>query len=264
VNLIIVAHGTRRPEGVAMIGDITEQVSALLDHTVQTTFVDVLGPTPNEVLSSAAVADRPAIVLPAFLSRGYHVRTDLPAQVAASEHPDVTVAPALGPSPHVVQIVAAQMANSGWRPGDSVILAAAGTSDPAARGDLRITARLLSELTGSRVGLAFAATGEPSVAAAVANARIRSRSRVTVASYLLADGLFQERLRNCGADVVSEPLGMHPGLVRLIANRFRQVRYRRTCTIPSTSRAVNTGTPTAGSSRHRPSSKAKACFPMGD
>jgi sirohydrochlorin ferrochelatase len=244
MKLIMVAHGTRRPEGVAMIGDIAEQVSVLLDHTVQTAFVDVLGPTPSEVLSSAAVFDRPAVVVPAFLSRGYHVRTDLPAHVAASGHPDVTVAPALGPCPHVVRIIATQMAKCGWRPGDSVILAAAGTSDRAALGDLRTTARLLSELTGSRVGLAFAA-GKPSVLAAVANARTRSRSRVTVASYLLADGLFQEQLRNCGANVVSDPLGKHPGLARLIANRFQQVHalvrnnrkgYRPTCTIPPTNR----------------------------
>jgi sirohydrochlorin ferrochelatase len=224
MNLIMVAHGTRRPEGVAMIGDIAAQVSVLLDQTVQTAFVDVLGPTPSEVLSSGAVTERPAIVVPAFLSRGYHVRVDLPAHVAGSGHPDVTVAPALGPSPNVVSIVVQQLCKSGWRPGDSVILAAAGTSDPTARGDLRTTAKMLSTLTGSRVGLAFAATGEPSVPAAVAKARTGSRSRVVVASYLLADGVFQERLRNCCANIVSEPLGMHPGLVRLIANRFRRAR----------------------------------------
>lgn len=235
MNLVMVAHGTRRPEGITMIADIAEQVSALLGETIQTAFVDVLGPTPSEVLSSAAVTGRPAIVLPAFLSRGYHVRTDVPAHVAASGHPEVTVARALGPSPNIVSIVAQQLCKSGWRPGDSVILAAAGTSDPTACSDLHTTTRMLSALTGSRVGLAFAATGEPSVPAAVANARSRSRSRVVVASYLLADGLFQERLRNCGADVVSDPLGTHPGLARLIANRFQRA-YRPTCTIPSTSR----------------------------
>jgi sirohydrochlorin ferrochelatase len=224
MNLIMVAHGTRRPEGVAMVGDIAAQVSVLLDQPVHTAFVDVLGPTPSEVLSSAAVADRPAIVVPAFLSRGYHVRADVPAHVVASGHPDVTIAGALGPSPNVVSIVVQQLCKSGWRRGDSVILAAADTSDSTARDDLRNTARMLSALIGSRVGLAFAATGEPSVPAAVAKARTGSRSRVVVASYLLADGLFQERLRNCGADIVSEPLGTHPGLVRLIANRFRRAR----------------------------------------
>jgi sirohydrochlorin ferrochelatase len=238
MNLIMVAHGTRRPAGVAMIGDITEQVSRLLRHTVQTAFVDVLGPTPSEVLCKAAVTYPSAIVVPAFLCRGFHVRTDLPAHISASGHPDVTVAPPLGPSPHIVRIVAAQIAKIGWRPGDSVILAAAGTSDPAAYDDLHTTARLLSELTRSPVRLAFAATGRPSVPAAVANARNGSRSRVVVASYLLADGLFQDRLRNCGADLVSDPLGKHPGLARLITNRFQQARCLPTCTIPSTSRVA--------------------------
>lgn len=238
MNLIMVAHGTRRREGVAMLGDIAEQVSALLNHPIQTAFVDLLGPTPSEVLFSAADTDRPAIVVPAFLSRGYHVRTDLPAHVAASGHPDVTITPALGPSPHIVRIVAAQMAKCGWRPNDSVILAAAGTSDPAAGSDLRTTANLLSALTGSQVQLAFAATGEPSASAAVANARTRSRSRVMVASYLLADGLFQQQLQNCGADIISDPLGTHPGLAQLIAHRFQQAGYLPTCTIPSTSRVA--------------------------
>jgi sirohydrochlorin ferrochelatase len=45
-----------------------------------------------------------------------------------------------------------------------------------------------------------------------------------VASYLLADGLFQDRLRSSGADAVAEPLGSHAAMVRLIANRFRRAR----------------------------------------
>ena len=69
--------------------------------------------------------------------------------------------------------------------------------------------------------LGFAATGDPDVRTAVANARRRGASRVVVVSYLLAEGLFQERLHASGADLVTQPLGSHPGLARLIANRFR-------------------------------------------
>jgi sirohydrochlorin ferrochelatase len=224
MSLILVAHGTRRPEGIAMIGDLAEQVSTALGHAVHVGFVDVLGPTPSEILSDPSVAAEPAVVVPAFLSRGYHVRTDLPGHIAASRHPDVTVTPALGPSPRLARIVAQQLHESRWRPGDSVVLAAAGTSDKAARADLRTTVMLLSALTESAVELAFAATGEPSVAEAIARARSRSAGRVAVASYLLAEGLFQERLRHCGADIVSQPLGAHPGLVRLIADRFQAAR----------------------------------------
>ncbi len=77
-----------------MLGDLVEQVSAVLDRPVRVGFVDLLGPTPSEILSAAALTAEPAFVVPAFLSRGYHVRADLPAHVAASGHPDVTVAPA--------------------------------------------------------------------------------------------------------------------------------------------------------------------------
>ena len=223
MSLILAAHGTRRPGGVAMIGDLAAKVSALVERTVQVAFVDVLRPTPSEVLSSAG---RPAVVVPAFLARGYHVRTDLPAHVAASGHPNVTVTPALGPSREIAQIVAQQLVKSGWRPGDSVILAAAGTSDPRARADLRITAAQVSALTRSSVDLGFAATGDPHVCEAVERARRRGR-RVVVASYLLADGLFHEVLRASGADIVTRPLGTHPGLARVIASRFQTAMPRR-------------------------------------
>jgi CbiX len=80
----------------------------------------------------------------------------------------------------------------------------------------------LSAMVGARVRLGFAATGDPSVDNAVAAARRGGARRVVVASYLLADGLFQQRLLASGADVVSQPLGTHPGLARLVANRFRR------------------------------------------
>ena len=101
MSLILAAHGTRRPGGVAMIGDLAARVGAQLGQTVQVAFVDVLGPTPSEVLT--ADAGPRAIVVPAFLSRGYHVRTDLPAHVEASGHRHVVVTPALGPGARITR-----------------------------------------------------------------------------------------------------------------------------------------------------------------
>jgi len=220
VNPLLVAHGTRKADGVAMIADLAERVGGLLGQRVHTAFVDVLGPTPADVLSE--LPDGPAVVVPAFLASGHHVRVDIPAFVAASGHPDVTVTEALGPSPNVVRVLTDRLVQSGWRHSDSVILAAAGTSDPRARGDLRATAALLSAAIGGRAELAYAATGEPSVSDAVAAMRAQGARRIVVASYLLADGLFQDRLRHSGADAVTAPLGTHPGVVRLIASRFRR------------------------------------------
>lgn len=218
---VLVAHGTRKRTGVEMIGSLADRVTAALGSPVHVAFVDVLGPTPADVLRELA---GPAVIVPAFLSRGYHVNADIPAYVAASGHPDVTVAQALGPSPEIARVLADRLIESDWRPGDSVILAAAGTSDPAARSDLHKMAAWVSALTSSRVELAFAATGEPAVACAVAQLRDRGAKRVVVASYLLAEGLFQDRLRNSGADAVTDPLGAHPATVRLIASRFRRAR----------------------------------------
>jgi sirohydrochlorin ferrochelatase len=218
---VLVAHGTRKSAGVEMIGSLAERVATVLGSGVHVAFVDVLGPTPAEVLRGLT---GPAVVVPAFLSRGYHVNTDIPAHVAASGHSGVTVADALGPSPEVARVLADRLIESDWRSGDSVVLAAAGTSDPAARSDLHKMAAWASALTSSHVELAFAATGEPQVSDAVAALRRRGARRVVVASYLLAEGLFQDRLRNSGADAVSDPLGSHPAMVRLIANRFHRAR----------------------------------------
>ena len=218
---VLVAHGTRKPGGVAMVEDLARRVGDVLDREVHVAFVDVLGPTPTEVLDRLP-QHRPAVLVPAFLAGGYHVRVDVPAHVEASTHPQVLVTRPLGPCAGTVRVLADRLFESGWRPGDSVILAAAGTSDRSAQSDLRQTAAMLSALIGDRVELGYAATGAPTVADAVEAARTRSDRRVAVASYLLADGLFQDRLRTSGADIVSEPLGIHPGMIRLIASRFRR------------------------------------------
>jgi sirohydrochlorin ferrochelatase len=219
VRPVLVAHGTRKHSGVEMIDALAQRVSATLRSRVHVAFVDVLGPTPDEVLRNLT---GPAIVVPAFLSRGYHVNTDIPAHVAASGHPAVTVTEALGPSSQLVRVLTDRLMESGWRPRDSVVLAAAGTSDPMARRDLHLMAASVSAITGSRVELAFAATGTPAVADAVATLKEHGASRVVVASYLLSDGVFQDRLRDSGADAVTDPLGTHDCLVRLIADRFRR------------------------------------------
>lgn len=203
-----------------MIGQLAERVGSVLAQPVRVAFVDVLGPSPAEVLAAEADSGRPAVLVPAFLARGYHVRVDVPTHVAASGHPDVTLTPALGPDPRVAAVVADRLIESGWRAGDSVVLAAAGSSDPAARNDLIQATEMLSALIDSPVELAFAATGGPRVSEAVARLRSRRAGRVVVASYLLADGLFQRRLHDAGADLVTKPLGTHPGIARIVADRF--------------------------------------------
>jgi sirohydrochlorin ferrochelatase len=109
---------------------------------------------------------------------------------------------------------------------DETVLAAAGTRDPHAQREVEAAAAMLSALVGSRAFIGFAApcrdgSGYPSVPDAVTRARRTGASRVAVASYLLAEGLFQGRLREAGADVVAAPLGLHPAAIRLACSRRR-------------------------------------------
>jgi sirohydrochlorin ferrochelatase len=225
VTTLLVAHGTRNPLGVTMIGDLAAAVAGVLGEPVRVGFVDVLGPTPAEVLGT--LHDEPTVVVPALLSSGYHVRVDLPRYVAESGHQRVTVARPLGPSPELARALLCRLIDAGWRRDDHVVLVAAGTRDQRGRSELRQTAAALSALVGHRVSIAFAApcrdgSGYPSVPEVVATARQSGAHRVALASYLLADGLFQGRLYEAGADVVGAPLGLHPAVIRLACRRRRE------------------------------------------
>ncbi|MFD6391206.1 sirohydrochlorin chelatase [Nocardia sp. NPDC055029] len=195
-----------------------EAQGAAPNTALRTAFVDVLGPSPSEVLRDL---DGPAVVVPAFLASGYHVYQDVPREVEESGHPSVAVTAAMGPDPALTRIMAVRLRAAGWRPGDAVVFAAAGSSDARARQDVRRAAGMLAEQLGAPVRIAYVATGTPRVPEVVASLRESGSGRVFIASYLLAHGLFHQRLHDAGADGVAEPIGVHPAVVRLIADRYR-------------------------------------------
>jgi hypothetical protein len=47
---------------------------------------------------------------------------------------------------------------------------------------------------------------------------------VAVASWLLAPGVFHGSLAECGADVVSGPIGAHPLVVDVLVRRYYEAR----------------------------------------
>lgn len=224
MTTLLVAHGTRNPRGVTMIGDLAGAMAARLAGPVRVAFVDVLGPSPEEAL--AALPDGPVRVVPAFLARGHHVCHDLPERLSLADRPRLSVSTPLGPSPVLAQVLDDRLTQAGARRDDALVLAAAGSSDPRSIIDVERVAAGLSARRGIPVKVAFAAppvgTSIPSVADAVAQARCGAR-RVAVASYLLADGLFQQRLEISGADTVGRPLGLHPAVVELACVRAQAV-----------------------------------------
>jgi sirohydrochlorin ferrochelatase len=96
---------------------------------------------------------------------------------------------------------------SGLRDDDTVIVAAAGSSDSRAVEDCRDLAGSLAQLLGRPSSAAYLSAAEPRLDEAVRRARSeREHSRVVVATYLLAPGYFADLAARCGADVVTPPL----------------------------------------------------------
>jgi sirohydrochlorin ferrochelatase len=215
-QLLLVAHGTRNPAGVELVAEVAEAV-AKYTGTARVAFVDVLGPSPAEALRQH---DGPVVVVPAFLASGYHVRTDVPREIADSGHQQVAVARTLGPDPVLARVLLDRLVEAGWRRGDSVVLAAAGSSDARALRDVQRVAVMLSDMVGTTVETGYIATAEPKVPEVVAEVRASRGGKVFIASYLLAPGLFHNRLAEAGADGVAAPIGVHPELVRLVAARY--------------------------------------------
>ncbi|WP_428814743.1 sirohydrochlorin chelatase [Streptomyces albus subsp. chlorinus] len=217
MTILLVAHGTRHPAGARTADLLAERVADRLGRTVRVAYADVRGPRVAEALEHLP---GPVTLVPAFLASGYHVRVDVPAQVERTgRHRDVLAAGALGADPALLPALADRLAEAGVREGDAVVLAAAGSSDPAARAESHAMARRLGRLLRRPVPVAWAATARPSVAREVARLRAAGARRVAVATWLLAPGLFADRLRAAGADAVAAPLGAHPSVVAALADR---------------------------------------------
>ena len=203
---MLVAHGTRDPAGADVIHQLADLVRAQVPD-VRVAFADVRQPDVTTVLRECP---GPAVVVPAFLAAGYHVRTDIPAQVAAAGPPAV-ITPHFGLD--LVSVARHRLVRAGWVPGQPVVLAASGSSDPRARAEVYDAAWRL----GARVG--FVATSAPSLADVL-------EPGTAVASWFLAPGLFHRRAVAAGAEVTAAPLGAHPAVAESIISRYRHATIR--------------------------------------
>ncbi|QBI54296.1 sirohydrochlorin chelatase [Streptomonospora litoralis] len=218
-TLLLAVHGTREPRGSAAARRLAGAVAELTGAPVRLGFADVLAPDVGEV---AAGIDGPVVVVPAFLAAGYHVRVDIPAQLHRAGRGDAVVTGALGEDDRLLQAAVRRLRRAGWRTGEAVVLAAAGSSDPDARAQVDQAAQRLSRrLGGAGVEVGYVATAEPAVAEAVRRLRARGHRRVALASWLLAPGLFHQRLAEAGADSVARPLLPDAGVAAAVAARYQ-------------------------------------------
>jgi sirohydrochlorin ferrochelatase len=206
-HLLAVAHGTANPAGLSANEHLIERVRALRPEiSVTLCWLDIASPS---LAGALAQLTGPVVVVPVLLCTGYHVKTDIPAEIAGRE---ATVqAGHLGPDQRVVTAVAQRLKEAGGA-GRPVVLVGSGSSDPEARIELQRAAGLLAGLTGSEVTVAQLSEDDPLAGAG---------PETEVASYLLATGYFAQRLqRLAGSRTVSEPIGAHPLIADVILDRY--------------------------------------------
>jgi sirohydrochlorin ferrochelatase len=108
-----------------------------------------------------------------------------------------------------------------------VVLAAAGSSDPEANATIgRLAAQWQARAGWLAVRPAYASAAGPSPAAAVTGLLRAGVSRVVVATYLLAPGLFASSLA-AGATAVSPALGACAEVADVLLDRFAETGSRR-------------------------------------
>ncbi len=237
--LLACSHGTGNSSGQTAVAQLVAEVRAKLDPVpVIDTWVDVQDPSLTE--RTRELADQPAVVVPLLLSAGYHVYVDMARAITGN--PEHRVAAALGPDPRLAVIMARRLKealrDSQAEPmteHDTVIMAAAGSSEPDAVRDCRGTADHLAQELGVPVRVAFLSAAQPSVHEAVAEARKSwgnpasgsqgVTGRVLVATYLLAPGFFHTKTLKAGADITAAPLLLPdaptpPELVDLVIEHY--------------------------------------------
>jgi sirohydrochlorin ferrochelatase len=228
MTLVACSHGTADPAGAAAVTRLVDAVRRRAGLPVVEAHVDVHPP----YLADVAPRHRDVVVVPLLLAAGYHAHVDIARVV--DDHPRAAQADALGPDPRITALLLDRLHAAGLRPDDTVVLAAAGSSDDAADVSVRRTAEALGAHLDRRVTVAYGAARTPRVADEVARLRAEQpRRRVVLASYLLATGHFHRRLLAAGADVVTAPLLDGPvvdeRLVDVVLDRYA-VTARSRCT----------------------------------
>jgi sirohydrochlorin ferrochelatase len=204
-TLLAVAHGTRAAAGQRQIRDLCAAVARRRpDLDVRLSYADVQHPRIGAVVPGV----RDAVVVPLLLSAGYHVRVDIADAVRGTGIP---VTAPLGPDDVLLDSLTRHLP-----PADAVVLAAAGSSDPAWRADVHA---LAARIPGG-AHVAYAAGPELRVADVVAGLRRQGARRIAIAAYLLADGLFYRTLHRAGADAVTPPLCLDPAVAGLVLRRY--------------------------------------------
>ncbi|WP_035805315.1 sirohydrochlorin chelatase [Kitasatospora mediocidica] len=228
--LLLIAHGSRDPRHAATVEELAVQVRTLRpDLEIATAYLDHCAPRVAQV--AGRLAGRPAVAVPLLLNRAFHAKHDIPTALRAAGCA-LPVADVLGPSPLLLDALDRRLTDAGLDVRDAavrartgVVLAAAGSSDPAADAATRALADEWRRTRGwAGVEVAYASAGGPQVPDALAALRAHGAARTAVARYLLAPGLLPDRIATAAteaaADLLTPVLGAAPELAQLLLQRY--------------------------------------------
>jgi sirohydrochlorin ferrochelatase len=232
--LIAVAHGSKDPRAAATVSELLAVVRSrarawgLAGLDVRAAFLDHCAPSLPQVLGSVDGAD--CVVVPLLLTAAYHSKTDIPAKLAAART-DVSLADTLGPHPLLLAALERRLAAAGVavdpaaRARTGVVLTAAGSSDPAANATVAALAGQWQARGRWRAVVpAYASAAGPRPDEAVSELLAGAPGPVVVATYLLAPGLFADKIREAGlragAAAVSPALGAAPEIADVVLGRY--------------------------------------------
>jgi sirohydrochlorin ferrochelatase len=242
-SLVAIAHGSRDPRAGATVAGLLALARArasargLAGLEARGAFLGHAPPAPLQVLTAfAGTGTSDIVVLPLLLSAAYHSGTDIPGLLAEATAglPGLRIryGQPLGPHPGLVRALERRLAEAGQDPahdpaGTAVVLASAGSSHPAANAAI---ARMASGWQAARgwaaVRPAYASAASPAPAEAVTDLLRGGARRVVVATYLLAPGLFADRIRDtslaAGAEAVSAPLGAADDVADVLLDRYEE------------------------------------------
>ena len=261
------AHGSADPRAAAAIGELMPLVArraadrGLSVPDLRVAYLGHAAPSVPQVMRTFG-PDTQVTVLPLLLTAAYHSKTDIPRVLAraGTARLNVTYGAPLGPHPLLLRALERRLPEMAFEnPAETgVVLAAAGSSDPGANATIAglaaqwqaavgwfavrpAYASAVSPAAAGGQGSPAAAGGQGSPAAAggqgstppaqaVTELLRAGARRVVVASYLLAPGLFADRIRDAslaaGAAEVSPALGAAPEVADIILDRYQEAAMR--------------------------------------
>ena len=207
--VVLLAHGSADPRSPAAVQILAERLSTRTGFLVIPAFLDHVSPRLRDAverLAEQGVAD--IAVLPLLLASAFHVTVDVPEAIANAEQSNYRILQ-LAAIGHPAAVLTALLP-----PGPApTVVVSAGTSVKVEREAFLNAVRDAAAATGRTAVGAFASGAGPTVADTVSALRQQSNEPINVLPWLVAPGVFSDRVAEQAAAVAATYVPVPGGLI---------------------------------------------------